>query len=154
MPYNNALTLKVANRGDFSTLLIVLMALSLLSASLSAQPVLLILVSIVVFGAGWFEHILHSSKVSDMNLISIILPDGQVRIKLHGESKIEGYMCGQQWCTSHVAVLRYKSEEGRLRYRVFLRRQQHSNDYRRLRVWLRHDYRNDTGNKHVSGMAR
>ena len=154
MPYNNPLTLKVANRGDFSTPLFVLMAFAFLSAVLSAQPALLIFLSVVVFGAGWFLSILDSSKVNNTKLISIILTDGQVRIKLSGESKIEGYLCGQQWCTSHVAVLRYKSEEGRLRYRVFLSGQQHSNDYRRLRVWLRHDYRNDTGNKNVSGMAR
>lgn len=154
MPYKAALTLKKANRQDCSAPLIVLMAFTFLSATLSAHPVLLIFLSIIVFGAGWFLSILGSSKVNNTKLTSIILTDGQVRIKLSGESNIEAYLCGQQWCTSHVAVLRYKSEEGKLGHLVFLSRQQHSNDYRRLMVWLRHDYRNDTVNKHVSQLAR
>jgi len=153
MPYSKALTLKVANKGDFSPLLVVLVLLSIVSAVLSSQPILLILVSFIAFAAGWFSFILHSSKINDIKLISIILPDGQVRINSIEGSKIEGYLGGIQWCTSHIAVLRYISEEGRLRYLVFLSGQQHSNNFRRLQVWLRHGYCNNTDNHQVSDVA-
>ena len=139
MPYNTAITLKVVNRKVFSIFLVVLMSISFLSAVLSSQLVLLVSLTLVIFGLGWFLFILDSSKMNDMESMSIILPHAQVRIRSHGESEIEGYLSGQQWCISQLAVLRYKSE-GKSRYLVFLSRQQNSNDYRRLRVWLRQNY--------------
>ena len=154
MPYNEAITLKVANREAFFAPLIVIVLMAVASVVLSSQPVLLTLISLVILGTGWSSVILYFSKLNDLELISVNVPDGQIQIKSHTESKIEGFLGGVQWCTSHIAVLRYKSEEGRLHYLVILPGQQLSNNYRRLKVWLRHDYGNDTGTGQVSKVAR
>ena len=149
MPHNRPLTLKVANRKDFIPLVSTLFVLVLVSATLSPQPLLLVLLAVSVFAAGWFAPTLWISNVNDVELISVIFPDGQISLKSDFGTDCEGFLSGQQWCTQHVAVLRYETG-GKRRYLVLLSAQQNANDYRRLIVWLRQDFCNDTGKKQVS----
>jgi len=149
MPHNKPLTLKAANRKDFIPLVSILFVLVLVSAILSPQPLLLVLLALSVFGAGWFASTLWVSNINDVELISVIFPDGQIRLKSDFEPDCEGFLSGQQWCTQHVAVLRYITGDKR-QYLVLLSAQQNADDYRRLIVWLRQDFCNDTGKKQVS----
>jgi len=150
MPYNRPLTLKVANRKDFILPIGFLFVLTVVSAILSPQAVLLTIL-VLLFGAGWFVYILDFAKVNDVKFILVIFPDGRVRLESDQESEIVGNLSGQQWCTRHVAVLRYTTQ-GKHQYLVVLSTQQNTDEFRRLKVWLRQDFCSDIGEKPVSGI--
>jgi len=150
MPYNQPLTLKVANRKDFATPIGVLSVLTIVSALLSPQPMLLTTLMLLLFGAGWLIYILDFTKVNDVKLILVISPDGRVRLESGQEPDIVGFLSGQQWCTHHVAVLRYTAR-GKQQYLLVLSAQQNTDEFRRLKVWLRQDFCSDIGEKPVSG---
>ena len=149
MPHNSPLTFRVAGSRDFVLIALILFALSVVSAALSPQPVLLIVLSFLVFGAGWVACILEHSKVNEVELISVIFPDGRVRLESGRWFKIEGFLSGQQWCSHHVAVLRYITG-GKSQFLVLLSAQQNADEYRRLNVWLRQDFCSGTGDGPVS----
>ena len=151
MPYNRPITLKVAHRKDFIIPIGFLFALTIVSAVLSPQPVLLTMSVFILFGAGWLLYILNCHKISDINLISVILPDGRVRLESDQETEIVGILSGQQWCTHRVAVLRLTAR-GKQKYLVVLSAQQKTDEFRRLEVWLRQKFRNNIGEKPVSGI--
>ena len=123
--------------------------LTVVSAALSPKPVLLIILSFLVFGAGWVAYILDFSKVNKVELISVIFPDGRVRLESGQKFKIEGFLSGQQWCSQHVTVLRYITG-GKSQYLVLLSALQNTDEYRRLNVWLRQDFCSGTGDRPVS----
>ena len=149
MPYNRSLTLKVANRKDFAIPIGILFVLTIVSALLSPQPVLLTTLVLLLFGVGWFVCILYFTKVNDVKLMLVISPDGRVRLESVQESDIVGVLSGQQWCTHHVAVLRYTAR-GKQQYLLVLSAQQNADEFRRLKVWLRQDFCSDIGEKPVS----
>lgn len=149
MPYNRPLTLKVANRKDFAFPVGILLALTIVSALLSPQPVLLTTLVLLLFGVGWFVCILYFTKVNDVKLMLVISPDGRVRLESVQESDIVGFLSGQQWCTHHAAVLRYTAR-GKQQYLLVLSAQQNADEFRRLKVWLRQDFCSDIGEKPVS----
>jgi hypothetical protein len=132
------LILKVAGRRDFLVPGLFVSALVVVSALLSPQPMAMTLFMILVLGAGWSLYTLGFSKVTDVNLTSVIFPDGSVKLEAAGKIKIEGVLSGQQWCNSRFAVLRYASG-GKHHKLVLLSAQQNAGDYRRLLVWLRQD---------------
>lgn len=149
MPHNRPLTLKLANRKDFSILIGLLFILAVVAALLSPWPVFLTLLVIILLGAGRFSHTLDFSKVNDVKSILTILPDGRVCLESDQGFKSNGFLTGQQWCIQHVAVLRYISE-GKQRHLLVLSTQQNADEYRRLKVWLRQEVCTDTGEKPVS----
>ena len=151
MPYNRPLTLKVANRKDFTILIGILFVLSVVCAMLSPQPVLLTISVFLVFGAGQFARILDLYKVNDVKLILVISPDGRVRLESDKKLKSEGILSGQQWCSHHVAVLRYTAR-GKQQHLVLLSTQQDADEFRRLKVWLRQDFCSNIGEQPVSGI--
>lgn len=151
MPFNRPLTLEVANRKDFTILIGILFVLSVVSSLLSPQPVLLTISVLLVFGAGWLVGILDFSKVNEVKLILIISPDGRVRLESDQKLKTEGILSGQQWCTHHVAILRYTAR-GKQQNLVLLSMQQNVDEFRRLKVWLRQDFCSDIGAKPVPGI--
>jgi len=150
MPYNRPITLKVAHRKDFIIPIGLLFALIVVSAVLSPQPVLLTMSVLILFGAGWLLYILEFYKVNDVKLISVMLPDGRVRLESDQEPEIGGFLSGQQWCTQRVAVLRLTAR-GKQKYLVVLSAQQKTDEFRRMEVWLRQKFRNNIGEKPVSG---
>ena len=150
MPYNRPITLKVAHRKDFIIPIGLLFALIVVSAVLSPQPVLLTISMFILFGAGWLLYILDFHKVNDVKLISVMLPDDKVRLESDQEPEIVGFLNGQQWCTQRVAVLRFTAR-GKQKYLVVLSAQQKTDEFRRLEVWLRQKFRNNIGEKPVSG---
>jgi hypothetical protein len=151
MPHNSPLTFRVAGKQDYVFLALILFVLIVVSTALNPQPVMLIILSFVVCGAGWFVNTLDFSNLNDIKLISVIFPDGKVRIESGGEYKIEGILSGQQWCSHHVAVLRFATG-GKHRYLVLFSVQQHVEEYRRLKVWLRQDFCTGTADKPASGI--
>jgi hypothetical protein len=151
MPYNQPITLKVAHRKDFIIPIGFLFALTIVSAVLSPQPVLLTMSVCIIFGAGWLLYILYFHKINDINSISVILPDGRVRLESDQEPEIVGFLSGQQWCTHRVAVLRLTTRD-KQKYLVVLSAQQKTDEFRRLEVWLRQKFRNNIGEKPVSGI--
>ena len=148
MPHNRSLTFKIANRNDFTLLNGILFALSLICALLSPQPVFLTILVLLLFVTGWFAYILDIPKVNNVISMLILFPDGRVRIELDNKLNTEGFVSGQQWCSQHVAVLRYITG-GKRRQLVLLSAHQNADEYRRLNVWLRQDFCNDTGKKQV-----
>jgi len=146
MPHNNPLMFQVANRKDFAIPFAFLFVLAMLSAILSTYFIPLSLLATLVFGAVWFKYTLDLCKVNVVELISSIFPDGRMTLKPGQHPEIEGYLDGQQWCTRHVAVLRYITG-GRHQYMVLLSAQQNADEYRRLNVWLRQDFCTDTSDE-------
>jgi len=149
MPYNQPLTLKVANGTDFAVPIGILFVLTIVSALLSPQPAVLTTLVLLLFGVGWFVYTLDFIKVNDVKFILVIFPDGRVKLESGQESDITGILSGQQWCTHHVAVLRYTAR-GKQQYLLVLSAQQNADEFRRLKVWLRQDFCSDIGEKPVS----
>jgi len=137
MPYNKPIRLKVTSREDFVIPIGLLALLAVLSAWLSPQPVLLIGLTVLIFATVWGTFTLDFSKVSKANLISVIFADGQVSLESTNKDKIEGIMGGQQWCTSHVAVLRVTNGDSTRRLVILSAQQENADDFRRLNMWLR-----------------
>jgi hypothetical protein len=79
-----------------------------------------------------------------------MLPDGRVRLESGQEPVIVGFLSGQQWCIQRVAVLRFTAR-GKQKYLVVLSAQQKTDEFRRLKVWLQQKFRNNIGEKPVSG---
>ena len=150
MPYNRPLKFTVANRRDFSAFVYGLFVIAIISAVLSPHPLPLVFLTTLLFGVGWFRVTLGFSELGEVKLISVIFPTGRLTIESNAEHIIEGFLCGQQWCTHHAAVLRYKTEEGIKRV-VILSRQQSVDDYRRLKVCLQQNFCNDA-NKRPAGL--
>lgn len=152
MPYNAPLMLRVANKKDFVVPIRILFLLGLFSAVLSPQPVLLTLLAILFFGAGWAVHTLGLYKVNTVELTVVIFPDGGLSLKSGREDSIASFLDGQQWCTHRFAVLRI-AKQGTARKLVILSSQQQSvDDFRRLNMWLRQGVCADTGKKQLSGI--
>jgi hypothetical protein len=106
---------------------------------------LLLLLALVVLIAVYISSTLGFFKVYDVNLISVMFPEGKVRLNCHDEGIIDGVLGSGQWCTRHMAVLRIVSKRGGVQNLVVLSRQQRSADeFRRLHVWLRQGAENRT----------
>jgi hypothetical protein len=151
MPFEQALTLKIANREDFTLPVLVVAALSVLSALLSPQPVLLAVFVLLVFATNRVLLTLNIFKINNVKLTSVIFTDGQVKLKSDRQDIFGGFLTGQQWCTRHIAVLRIINKQGRTKRLVILSTQQQSADvFRRLNVWLRQDLCKGTQDQQVS----
>jgi hypothetical protein len=138
MLYDTPLIFKIAIRKDFFFPIVILFVLSIVSALLSPQPVLLTIFAVVLFGAGRYVPLLDTTKVNDIYTKLIIFPDARVIVSNH-MSKKAGILCGQQWCTHRLAFLRY-TISGKKQSLILLSVQQNCGDFRRLKVWLRQDY--------------
>ena len=138
MPHNGTLRLKVAGRKDFLIPALVISALVLISALFSPQPLLMTFFTVILLGAGWFYSVLGFSELTDLNLTSVIFPNGIVKLESDGKFIQEGNLSGQQWCNSQFAVLRVASGS-KCHKLVLFSACQNTGDYRRLMVWLRQD---------------
>ena len=152
MSFSKPLKFKVANSRDFHALFVILFLLVVLMLAADARPLLLTLALTLLSGAGFLVYILGIYKVDDVNLTSVIFPDGKVKLESAGKTKIEGFLSGDQWSTSHITVLRYQTG-GKRQQIVLLSAHQHADDYRRLKVWLRQNVLMDTGKTTMSGIA-
>jgi len=136
MPHNRPLRLKVAGRKEILLPALLVSFLILIAAVLSPQPIAMIPVVTVLLGAGW---VLFNFRISrtPAHLISVIYPDGSVKIEFAGNVEVAGVLSGQQWCNSQFAVLSFETD-GKRHNLVLLSAQQEADEYRRLLVWLRH----------------
>jgi len=150
MPYNRSLKFRAAAGKDFPGLEYVLYFMAIISALLSSYPLFLSIIAALLFATGRILLRLGFFKISNVKLISVIFPSGQVTIE--SNDKVEGFLSGHQWCTRHAAILRYEAG-GRLKRTVLLARHQDADDYRRLRVCLQHNFCNDTGKNKVSAIG-
>ena len=124
--------------------------LVVLSAILSSHPVLLIIFAGLFFGIGWSIATLGFYNTCDTELTLIIYPDRRVDLISAGGDSVEGVLGRQQWCTRKAAVLRV-CIENKNRKLVILSAQQHAaDDFRRLNMWLRQGFFNDTTDELVS----
>lgn len=152
MSFSKPLKFKVANRRDPKALSVVLFLLILLTMAAEPWPLMFILAIVLLGGAGFLFYILGIHKVDNIKLISVIFPDGTVKLESAGKTRIEGILSGGQWSTSHLTLLHYKTG-GKPQQIVLLSAHQHADDYRRLQVWLRKNVFRDTGAAAVSGIA-
>jgi hypothetical protein len=139
MPDSRPLTLRVANQGDFAIAFCVLGLLALFAALLSPWPVLMSIVMILLFGAGWGAYILGIFKINRKKWTLLVFPDGQLRLESNGKDSVGGVFEGQQWCTHSFAILRIRVG-GTTRKLLILSTQQSDDDFRRLNMWLRQDF--------------
>ena len=109
MSFSKPLKFKVANWRAPKALLAVLFLLILLSMAAEPWPLMYILPIVLLGGAGFLFYILGIHKVDNIKLISVIFPDGRVKLESAGKIRIEGILSGGQWNTSHLTVLRYKT---------------------------------------------
>jgi hypothetical protein len=137
MPHNSSLTLRISTRKDFDKPVCLLFLLVMLSAVISPQPVLLTSLAILIFGAGWVARTLGFFNTNNVELISVIFPDGSVRLKSNCGDTVRGVLDGQQWSTGQLAVIRVVVA-GSVRKLIILSSQQRgTGDFRRLNMWLR-----------------
>ena len=139
MSYNSPLKFQVANSGDFVAPALLVSGLILAAALFSPHPVAMTLFMILAIVTGWVLFMYSFSKVTSQTLTLVIFPDGSLGLQSAGQFEIEGDLQGQQWCNSQFAVLRYVSR-GKLHSMVLLSAHQNADNYRRLLVWLRHDF--------------
>lgn len=149
MPFNKPLKFKVASRRDFHALFVILFLLILMSMAAEPWPLILILAIVLLSGAGVLINTLRIHKTDDVDLISVIFPDGRVTLESATNTRIEGLLSGDQWSTRHITVLRYQAG-GKRQQIVLLSAHQHSDDYRRLKIWLRQSSFTEPGNAPVS----
>lgn len=152
MSHEQALTLRVSTRKEFRRLEGLLFVFCLLSALLSPQPIALMLIIVLFFGAGRLIFILDFFKVPDDQLTLIIFPDGRVRLKSACGTICEGFLDSRQWCTQLLAVLGIKTGGTIQKLLILSANQQTTDDFQRLTVWLRQDYCGDTCAKKVSAI--
>jgi hypothetical protein len=142
--YNRPLRLTVANTEQFALPLRALTILALLAAVLSPRPVFMTCFVIFLYGAGWLARILCISNVNDLELNTVIYPDGDLRLEYAGKDAIRARLEGQQWCISSLAVLRISRGKKTQRLVILSAQQNQKNeDFRRLNMWLRQDFYND-----------
>ena len=137
MPYNSSLTLRIANRRDFDKPVCLLFLLVMLSAVISPQPLLLTSLAVLFFGGVWATHTLEYFNVNNVELISVIFPDGIVRLKSNHGDTFEGVLDGQQWSTGQLAVLRVVVTGSVRKVIILSSKQRGREDFRRLNTWLR-----------------
>lgn len=136
MPHNRPLRLKIAGRKEFLLPALLVSLLILIAAIISPQPIAMITVVIFLLGAGWVLFKFEMPR-TPAHLISVIYPDGSVKIESAGNVEVAGVLSGQQWCNSQFAVLNFETA-GKRHSMVLLSAHQDADEYRRLLVWLRH----------------
>ena len=137
MLINQPIKLKVSDNKDFILVYRLLNFLLIGAALFSPYPVLLTCLVIVLSGAGWLVYTLKFSKISNVELISVIFADGGVRLESNRGETFEGFLDGQQWCNHRLAVLRISNGETTRRLIICSRQQQGADGFRRLNMWLR-----------------
>ena len=130
--------LKVSDRLDLFQPVLALYALAFAAAIAGPMPALSVAAVATVLVAAWIGHILDFSKSNNnVELTSVIFPDGKMQLESGLGHVFVGVLNGQHWCTSHLAVLRIIGRK-RIRNLVILRGQgRNADEFRRLRVWLR-----------------
>lgn len=149
MPNNRPIRLNVAHSEDFVFATRTLPVLVILAALLSPYPVLSTLIVLLLFGAMWTKRTLKISKPNSMELTSVIFPDGRVRLESDREGTTEGFLDGQQWSTHWFAVLRFSNGQTTRKLVIRSAQQQGTDDYRRLKMWLRSDLCSNTKARQV-----
>ena len=146
---NQPIRLKISNSRDLLLPVRMLNFLLVLAALLSPHPVLLTLGAILFVGAGGVTRTLKSPKTNNVELTSVIFPDGKVRLESDLEEKVTGFLDGQQWCTRWFAVLRFSNGNTIRKMIIRPSQQQGADDFRRLNMWLRQDLFNNTKARQV-----
>ncbi len=149
MLHNKPLKLKVSNDRDLLVPVCVLHLLVVFAALLSPHPVVLTVLAVLIFGAGWVADTLKKSKPNNIELISVIFPDGRVRLESAQADTIEGVLEGQQWCTRWLAVLRVNIDDTTRKLVIQPSQQRQADDFRRLNMWLRQNLFDNTGARKV-----
>jgi len=134
---------------DFALPVRLLNSMVVIAALLSPHPLLLTVPVALVFGAGWIRHRTVFYKTKSGELISIIFPDGRVRLESKREVIFEGFLNGQQWCSRWLTVLRISNEDSTRKLIFQSAKQQVADDFRRLNMWLRQDLCNNTRGQQV-----
>lgn len=149
MRHNKPIRLKVSNSGDFLLPVQLLNFLLVPAALLSPYPVLLTLGAVLFIGAGWAARTLKFPKSNNIELTSVIFPDGKVRLESDGEEMVTGSLDGQQWCTRWFAVLRYSNGKTVRKMLIRPSQQAGTDDFRRLSMWLRQNLFSNTRARRV-----
>jgi hypothetical protein len=149
MLQNKPIKLKVSGKQDFALPVCALYLLAVVAGLLSPHPILLTIFVIVLFGVMWGPAILGFTKANKAELISVIFPDGRVRLEFDRKDKIEGFLEGQQWCTRWLAVIQLADGNTTRKLIISAARQEKTDDFRRLHMWLRQGLYNNTGVKPV-----
>jgi len=139
MLHKTPIRLKVSNSQDWGFPVCWVYLLLIPAALLSPHPVVLTLVATLLAGVVWTTFTLKFTKTNNIELTSIIFPDGQVRLESNAEGKVAGIIDGQQWCTRWFAVLRFSNGNKTRRIIIRSSQQQGMDDFRRLNIWLRQD---------------
>jgi len=151
MLLNRPVILRISNTKDFLLPVSLLNLLLVIAALTSPYPVVLTLAVIVFAGIGWRASILELSKSNKVKLTLVIFPDGRVRLESDQADTIEGFLEGQQWSTSWLAVLRIVDGDSIRKLLIRSDHQQSKDDFRRLNMWLRQGLYTSAWTKQVLG---
>lgn len=142
MFHDSELTLKAAGINDRLAATIVAYLLVLLSALISSNTVLLI--SVNSFCIFFSYHYLRrqGNRAETTGSIFRTNINGDLLLEQRSAGVIAGTLSGSQWCSRHMAILRYKAA-GRVGHLLILKARQRPEQFRQLSVWLRHNSRNE-----------
>ena len=90
-----------------------------------------------------------NNPVSDL----VVFPDGRVKLKFAAKDQqtMDGFMDGRQWCTQKLAVLRVVTDTKMHNLVIFDAQQSGGDDFRRINMWLRQNFYDDTDARKVFG---
>ena len=138
MAHKQTLALTVATRRDFEILGWVVFVLMLLAAAISSQPLILLTLSICfLFVALRYPAMILAKTPLESSTLQVTR-NGQVNFKTSESDPDSGELCGSQWCTRHLAILRFRSGNA-VRHLVLIAARQSPESFRQLSVWLRHN---------------
>ena len=142
MFHDAELELKAAGKNIFLPALSLSFFLVLIPTFLSSNAIWLI--SVNCFFLCFSYHCFKDSACRAEPLCGSFFTNakGDLLLQRSAAATVIGRLSGSQWCSRHMAVLRYKSV-GRVGHLVILKIQQKPERFRQLSVWLRHNSRNE-----------
>lgn len=151
MSHNKLIKLNIYNFTMWVVILRVLMLLAALSALINFQLGLAVVLLALALSFDRIPFILNLFKVNKSELTLIIFVNGTVRLESDGQDTIGGFLGAQQWCNSQMAVLQIIVGEETRHMLVLSAQQTETDNYRRLKMWLRQDFCRDAKDMQVTG---
>lgn len=138
MAHKQTLAMTVATRRDFEILVRLVFVLMLLAGLISSHPLILLTFNTCFLLAALQIPSMVFANTPLENCTVHVTRDGQLSFTPSHSRPDTGELKGSQWCTRHMAILRYRSGNA-VRHLVLIAARQSPESFRQLSVWLRHN---------------
>lgn len=142
MFHDSEIVLRATGGNDFLPALAVVCFLVLMAALLNSNTIWLISVIFLLIFFSYYCYRRYGNGLGAISTTFRTNTNGDLLLERQSAPAIAGKLSGSQWCSRHMAVLRYKSL-GRVGHLIILKMKQRPEQFRQLSVWLRHNSRNE-----------